>query len=244
VKVPIIVSLLALIAGFAEETAAAGPVEVSADASVMSSYVWRGRVLTDDPVLQPSLTAGFMGVSLNIWGNMDLTEYKDRRYSPSEIDYTLTCSLNLPLVEVSVGAVVYTYPGVSGEDPTTELILGLESSLPGNPSLTVFQDVDKAEGTYILAGASQTVPLGALPGIDVSFSLGWGSAMHNRYIYDIAGMHGAFTDAAVTVGLPLKLSETLSAAPTVSSVFRLKSEMRKAFHKGRVVFGLTALAGF
>ena len=44
----------------------------SADISVLSKYVWRGYELNDDSlVLQPSVTVGYKGFSLNLWGNLD-----------------------------------------------------------------------------------------------------------------------------------------------------------------------------
>jgi hypothetical protein len=44
----------------------------SADLSVLSNYVWRGYVLSDDSlVIQPSVTVGYKGFGLNLWGNLD-----------------------------------------------------------------------------------------------------------------------------------------------------------------------------
>ncbi len=102
---------------------AAGPVDIGVEASVLDSYQWRGAPFNDDPVFQPSITAGYGGLSLNVWGNMDLTDYKDKRYSVSELDYTLTWARSLPFGELTLGAATYSYPGVEGEESTTELMV-------------------------------------------------------------------------------------------------------------------------
>ena len=42
----------------------------SADVGVFSKYMWRGWELSDDSiVIQPSVTVGYRGFSLNLWGN-------------------------------------------------------------------------------------------------------------------------------------------------------------------------------
>lgn len=76
------------------ETEAEAPLtlEVGADAAVMSKYVWRGILLTDDPVLQPSLTVGCLDVSINILGSMDLTDVNDNGKEFNELDFTIDYS--------------------------------------------------------------------------------------------------------------------------------------------------------
>ena len=60
--------------------------ELSADAAFMSQYVWRGYGLSKDSlVIQPSVTAGFKGFALNLWGNLD-TNYDDIRKFKMERD--------------------------------------------------------------------------------------------------------------------------------------------------------------
>jgi len=41
-------------------------------AAVMSQYVWRGYELSRNSiVIQPSMTVGYKGFSVNLWGNLD-----------------------------------------------------------------------------------------------------------------------------------------------------------------------------
>ena len=77
----LVVGMLATGARAQEEAAAAAgdekPWSIDAALDYNSKYVWRGILVTDDPVLQPSITFAFKGFSLNIWANMDLTDVND-----------------------------------------------------------------------------------------------------------------------------------------------------------------------
>ena len=43
------------------------------DLSVQSAYIWRGMVLNDEPVFQPSVTVWSGGFSASVWGNVNMT---------------------------------------------------------------------------------------------------------------------------------------------------------------------------
>ena len=54
---------------------------IGADASLFSSYVWRGLSLTNKPVLQPDVyvtfPAGNASITVGGWANIDLGKYDD-----------------------------------------------------------------------------------------------------------------------------------------------------------------------
>jgi hypothetical protein len=80
----------ALVVGgvFAGAAPAAAQTTLGADASVFSSYVWRGLSLTNKPVLQPDLyvtfPAGKASVTVGGWANIDLGKYDDPEDDISE----------------------------------------------------------------------------------------------------------------------------------------------------------------
>ncbi|HEX2999394.1 MAG TPA: hypothetical protein VHR86_04070 [Armatimonadota bacterium] len=240
----ILLGIFLAFAGFTGSAGAVGPVDVSAEVSVMSKYLWRGVALNEDPVFQPSIMLGVGGVSFNIWGNMDLSDYQDKKFHLTETDYTLDYTLELPLLSLSAGALRYQFQDLPGYTATTELYIGAESSLPGGPSLKIYQDVDKGEGAYVEAGVSHALPVTPFASLEMSASLGWGSSMHNRFNYGLDGMGGAFTDFTLGAGLPIGLGETISVTPSFLWVSCINSDMRKEFDKNHVVFGLTASAEF
>ena len=65
---------------WAEEEAPSG----GADIALLSQYVWRGYAFSDSSiVIQPSISAGYKGFGLNLWGNLDIDYYdtgKDFNY--------------------------------------------------------------------------------------------------------------------------------------------------------------------
>jgi len=53
------------------------PVSFAFDATYASRYVWRGIVVTEDPVFEPSIEVGIGDVTLNVWANLDTTDVND-----------------------------------------------------------------------------------------------------------------------------------------------------------------------
>ena len=57
------------------EKAAEDKPTASAGVDVLSQYIWRGFALSrNSAVSQPSITVGFKGFSVNVWGNYDTGE--------------------------------------------------------------------------------------------------------------------------------------------------------------------------
>lgn len=243
-KLNIVLGIFAVMTGFAGGAGAAGPVGIGAEVSVMNRYVWRGIALNDDPVFQPSVTLGLGGFCFNVFGNMDLTDFENRSYEFTEFDYTLDYTAELPFLSVSFGAMRYNYSGMPGFEPTTEVYAGFETNVSGSPAIMIYQDVDKGEGTYIELGAAQSLPIEPFASLDISAMLGWGSAVHNRYNYEIAGMKSAFTDFSLNAGIPIGIGETVFILPSISYVSVISSDLRKNYDRNLVVFGLTASAEF
>lgn len=222
---------------------ALGPFDAGADISVMSKYIWRGIALNSDPVLQPSATIGYDGFTFGVWTNMDLTDVNNDRAEFNEVDYSLDYTLDFPLLSVFAGIARYDY-SIAGWEPTTEAYLGVESGFPGSPSLTVYQDVDKSDGTYLELGAGQSFPVVPFASLDLSAMLGWGSEKHNRYNYDIPGMGAGFTNVSITAGLPVGIGEMVSVTPSLSFVAPLSSDIRDNYDDFLAVFGISASVEF
>ena len=74
-----------------------GSGDLSAEASLAyhTAYVWRGQVLNDESVLDPSLTTTFGDWSFNTWGSFDLTDNHKKEGEFAEIDLTLSYAVPL-----------------------------------------------------------------------------------------------------------------------------------------------------
>ena len=93
---------------------AADKVDLELTANFMGKHIWRGQNLSDDPVLQPGVSASYNGLTAGIWGNMDLTNINGNSGDFSEVDYSLDYSGAIPGFEGAgyyVGVIYYDFPG-------------------------------------------------------------------------------------------------------------------------------------
>lgn len=111
-----------------------------------------------------------------------------------------------------MGIIRYTFPN-TGADSTTELYASFNSELTGNLSLTVYQDVGEAEGTYISAGTGAGIPAGELTTIDISGSLNWGSVKYNNFYFGYDD--GGVTDVLIGVSTTFGIGEYIAVTPAV-----------------------------
>ena len=228
---------------FAEEK----PVSVSADLTLSSYYVWRGLRLTDDPVLQPSLTLAHKNLSLNIWANTDLTDVNGTPGETNEFDYTLDYSFSVQKVSASVGVIQYTFPHTPFE-PTTELYASAEFPVLLSPKIAVYYDVDEVGGIYGTVGVSHSFALGKVykeisPSLDLSGSIGYASANWNEGYYgvDSAGL----VDLLLGASLSIPIDETISVAPFVSYSSVIDSDLKDAVvHDDSFYVGATLSIAF
>lgn len=135
--------------------------EVSFDLSWSSAYVWRGITFTDGMVFQPSLTlAREKGLTLNIWGNLDLGDSNDLSGEFQEVDLTLSYSLPLETAwAVEVGFIEYLFPnGVT--DGTREIYATIGWEGVVTPTLSFYYDFDEVNGYYASLGLSYVTTVG------------------------------------------------------------------------------------
>jgi len=196
--------------------AAAEKLEISASLDYCTDYVWRGLVINDRPVFQPSLTcsqeitnAGIF--SLNFWGNYDLTDANGTKNRLSEIDYTASYALPNGLFGLEVGIIHYTFPATE-DSATTEAYIrtayGLEV-IPLTFSLAVFYDFDEIKGFYILGKLESSISLIPKLSLDLSFSTGYGDYAYVREYFGW-GEKSLFLDGVVSAVWIYKLSERIS----------------------------------
>ncbi len=212
------------------------------DTGFFNKYVWRGIVLTDDPVMQPALTVDWFGFSLNIWGNMDLTGVNDNRGQFNEVDFTLSYAHQFGPVEASIGVVHYYFPNTAF-DQTTEVFAGL--ALPDvllSPSVTAYFDVDEADGWYVSADVGHSFELPPLFGrfdcsLDLTGGLGFASSKHNDFYFGVD--ESGWNDFHSSVSLPVKLNHWLTVTPLVSFTSVIDSSLRRAVvDDDNVVYGV------
>jgi hypothetical protein len=165
---------------------------VGTSVDFLSKYVWRGQNVVDDWVMQPGANVSYKGVTASFWGNLDLTDENEHQGQFSEIDLTLDYSDKVPgfdLVNYSLGVINYDFPVSGGANNTWEIYGGLGLDIPANPSVKVYHDVDEVDGTYVSFGIGHSfenlieLDPGVGVGLDLSASIGWGSASYNKFYW-------------------------------------------------------------
>ena len=123
--------------------------------------------------------------------DFEFTNINGNRGDFTELDYSLDYSGAVPGIEglgYSIGLIYYDFPGTVVKD-TTETYLGFSFDLALNPSLTLYHDLDEAEGSYISLTFSHSIEKIAELGVDTPIgmelgaSLGWGSGSYNKYYW-------------------------------------------------------------
>jgi hypothetical protein len=221
----VVVAMIVSFAGMSQAFEA----DIAGDVSVdyMGKYIWRGQLLSDDPVLQPGVGFGFdLGpgsLYLNIWGNMGTTEYTGNSGEFNEVDYTIDYSGAITdTLGYSIGAIRYDFPNTPF-DATTEVYAGLALDTFLSPSVTVYYDIDEVDGVYVSFGVGHSIDLSETMALDISAALGWGDEDYNTAYWGVTD--DAANDLSVSIALPIAMGDW-TLTPSVNYVSLMDSDIR------------------
>lgn len=200
--------------------------ELSADVAFLSQYVWRGYGLSKDSlVIQPSITAGFKGFALNLWGNLD-TNYDDTGSKWNETDMTVSYGHSFGIVGLEAG---YIYYALDGVDDSKEFYLSAGVDVLLAPTLTVYREIASYKGWYINLGLSHSFELPHEMSLDLGATFAYyGSNNDNMVDYDdnnmatsdrFSGLH----DGSLSVGLAIPFYKYFTVTPSIAWTFPLSS---------------------
>lgn len=193
---------------WAEEEGPSG----GADVGILSQYVWRGYALSDSSlVIQPSISAGYKGFGLNLWGNLD-TDYYDTGKDFNETDLTLSYDKSFGMVGLGLG---YIYYGLEGED-TQEFYASVSLDTILAPTLTVYRDYDLFDSWYVLLGVSHSFALTEEVSLDLGGSVSYYSYDDSEY----SGLH----DGLISASIAVPIGKHCSFTPSLAYTFPLSSE--------------------
>jgi uncharacterized protein (TIGR02001 family) len=158
-------------------------IDVAVDLSAQSAYVWRGMVLNDRPVFQPSITLVTSGFSASMWGNSNLTADRGRRGELNEIDYWAAYTAAGKAVDVTATYYSYTFPRGGGASTQEVWANATFKKLPMSPSVTAIRDVKTVKGWYFLLSGSQAVGVlktSRSDGLLLTLNVGHGTMEYSR----------------------------------------------------------------
>jgi len=212
------------------------------DFSVLSAYIWRGYEQTrDSVVIEPSVTIGYKGFSLNVWGNMDTRPYSvgDAQYASqyTETDYTLSYSRKFGILQVTPGYIYYAlgapYAGAAAPLAAQEIFLNLGLDTILQPTLTVYKDIDHYREWYFLLGVSHTFEFNKVVSLKLaasaSYLLSTDATTYAKYDSNSVATTDKFNnfhDGTASVSLPIAVYKTLSVTPILSYVFPLSDDAK------------------
>ena len=237
----------------ADEAPAAAPeISHSATASVsyMSQYVWRGLVLSDGWVIQPSIDFNYGGFNANLWMNYDRNPDIQQT---NETDLTLKYTYSIKDLSLSAG---YIYYGVVGAN-TEEAFASASYATILNPSITYYQDLRLGDGGgFAVLALSQTSPElwhgitvggGASVGYDVNNELMGLKRDGKKYNGFYNGEVSTFVNIPVTKALSIRPSLAYDFPLTKDAAFIMKnSSFANAGNKNNSVLwgGVTVALAF
>lgn len=220
---------------------------VSATADFASAYIWRGVTVNDGFVFQPGAAiAGlpipeqYGAVSFGTWANYDIEDNAAGEGGFSEVDYYLTYTLPIKVVDLSATYTEYTYPN-SDYDTDKEIALSIGKAIGETglyPSLTANYGLDGGveEDWYIQGGLGYNK--------DLTAALALSSSVKVAYVFDEGDSSGpdGFNDATASLGLAYKLTENWSIKGSINYVAQLDSDVLTDDEYDEPVYGMLGLA--
>ena len=201
--------------------------ELSADVAFLSQYVWRGYGLSKDSlVIQPSITAGFKGFALNLWGNLDTDNEAYNGSKWNETDLTFSYGHSFGIVGLEAG---YIYYALDGLDDSKEFYLSAGVDVLLAPTLTVYREVSTLQGWYINLGLSHSFELPYEMSLDLGATFAYYKSDNDNMLdYNddniptsdrFSGLH----DGLLSVGLAIPFYKYFTVTPSIAWAFPLSS---------------------
>jgi hypothetical protein len=225
--------------------------------AVFNQYIWRGYESTRNSiVIQPAMTIGYKGFSVNFWGNLDTKAYaagsKDYTGIGNETDLTLSYSKTLGRVTVGGGYIYYSLTSLNkdaADRPDAQELFGTISlNTPLAPTLTVYKEIDHYRNWYFLLGISHAIELNKMVSLKLAASAGYllstDAGTYPKFdsnALPTTDKFSNFHDGSVSASLPIKVSSLITITPTASYIFPLSGEAKDEM-KGMGLQGATAPA--
>lgn len=197
-----------------------------------SQYIWRGFALSKDSiVVQPSMTIGYKGFSMNLWGNLDSDPYSsttDNKNNWTETDLTLAYDREIGPVALTAG---YIYYALDAANDTQEVFVSASYDTFLSPTLSVYKDIANFSGWYATLGISHSLPLTETLALDLGAQVGYLRANEASSYEEVDGSgtgtgkaYRAMHDGLLSAALPIALNQYLTITPELKYSFAMSSK--------------------
>jgi hypothetical protein len=184
--------------------------EATVGMDVNSAYVWRGMTFNDGIVFQPSLDVSKGGFGLNVWGNIDGSDYDDQLDSGefSEVDLTASYGFKLDPLDITIGYIEYLFPTTedTGSVGTREVFASFGINIIDNLSTTlaIYYDFDEVEDVYANLSLAYSASLTNAVSLDLGTGIGYAGGEYT------ADGDAGFFDYIVSAKLGYSVNDSLS----------------------------------
>jgi hypothetical protein len=228
----IVNAILVLLLGLASVTPVLAEEEKpTANASVafLSQYIWRGQELSHHSlVIQPSMTVSYMGVSANVWSNLDTDYYGETSGSLNETDLTLSYSRNVGPVNLTGG---YIYYGLDSIPDAQEVFLSATVDVLLKPTLTIYREFYNYPNWYITGGIGHSFTLPYKMTLDLRAQAAY-LLSESKSAYPAFDSQGNpkdkefsnFHDGTLTAALNVPAGKYFTVSPQISYTFPLSGD--------------------
>lgn len=158
-----------------EAAAAEDKPTASVSLDILSQYIWRGIALSRrSAVLQPSVTVGYKGFSLNVWGNLDTNQsnpfiappnYQGMKWNETDFTFGYTRDLYngtaIKAITANVGLIYYSLDKTfNPQGDSLEIYWGLAADVNWfKLAATVNKEVLHYPGWWLTLGISRVFEL-------------------------------------------------------------------------------------
>lgn len=204
----------------------------SAAVAFASRYIWRGYELSNDSmVIQPSMTLGYRGLEVTIWGNLDTNDHYTGidKMNWNETDLTLSYIYDTGPVKLTGG---YIYYALDNADDSQELFIRIAGNVLLSPTLSIYREVANYPGWYFSLGVSHSFNLTKEITLDLGASTGYQASdtekivKYNSQYMPTTGKYNAFHDGQVTLGMTIPFAKYFSVKPMVAYNFPLSDDAK------------------
>jgi hypothetical protein len=204
----------------------------SASSAFLSKYIFRGYESSKDSlVIQPSLTVGYRGVEVTLWGNLDTKDYYTRteKTNWNETDLTLSYTKELGPTKLTGG---YIYYALDNAEDSQELFLKIAGNVLLSPTLAIYREIANYPGWYANLGVSHSLNLTKAITLDMAASVGYQYSDTDKIVkYDSQLLptndkYRALHDGLISVGLTVPFGKYFALKPMVAYSLPLSDDAK------------------
>jgi hypothetical protein len=202
----------------------------SAEVAFLSQYIWRGFELSKDSlVIEPSLTVGYKGFSMNVWGNLDTSyagnENEDSKWN--ETDFTVSYDTELGPFAVGVG---YIYYALDSVNDSQEFYGSVGWNVFLSPTFTVYKEIAHMPAWYMTFGLSHSIELPRGMSLELAGTVSYYYSEDNDFVeYNddlepTTTKYRDFHNGLISASLTIPFGKYFAVTPTVAYSFPLSDQ--------------------